>query len=250
MRPSLAALFACSLRSLPIAPRGRLELESVQAGALSNNGIGFLLGGGRPAEYTPAMRSVAYVRVSTSGQDTEAQRQAIAAAAAARGDEIARWYDERAGAGSTQRAELRQLRADVRAGQVQRVYVFRLDRLARSGVRDTFHVLEELKVYGCSFVSVADGLPDVAGPWGDVVIAVLAAAAEIELEALRKRLAVARAKLEKEGRKWGRPPRLTRADYPKLLQLAAEGYTVRRIAMAIKVPRSTVAKHLAAARAA
>lgn len=211
--------------------------------------MGFLLGGGRPAEYTPAMRSVAYVRVSTSGQDTEAQRQAIAAAAAARGDEIAQWYDERAGAGSTQRAELRQLRADVRAGQVQRVYVFRLDRLARSGVRDTFQVLEEFRQCGCSFVTVADGLPDVAGPWGDVVIAVLAAAAEIELEALRKRLAVARAKLEKEGRKWGRPARFTRRERARLLEMAESGMTVRKISMSVKASRSTVADALARARA-
>lgn len=195
------------------------------------------------------MRSVAYLRVSTSGQDTGAQRSAIEAAAAARGDVIAEWFEETAGASSLRRAELRRLRAAVTAGTVARVYVWRLDRLARSGVADTFRVLDQLRAYHCALVTVADGLPATDGPWGDVVIAVLAAAAEIELTALRERLKVARARCEREGRKWGRPPRLTRADWPQLLELAARGYTVRRMAMALKVPRSTVGRALAQARA-
>lgn len=197
------------------------------------------------------VRCVAYIRVSTSSQDTAAQRAAIEAAAAARGDRIAEWYDETRGASTLQRRPaLKRMRAAVTAGQVARVYVWRLDRLARSGVADTFRVIDQLRAYDCTLVTVADGLPATDGPWGDVVIAVLAAAAEIELTALRERLKVARVRCEREGRKWGRPPRLTRADWPKLLELADRGYTVRRIAMALKVPRSTVARALAQAKEA
>jgi DNA invertase Pin-like site-specific DNA recombinase len=195
------------------------------------------------------MRTVAYLRVSTSAQDTGAQRAAIEAAAAARGDSIAEWFDEVRGAHTLRRPELKRLRASVIAGQVGRVYVFRLDRLARSGVADTFRLLDQFRAYNCALVTVADGMPAMEGPWGDVVIAVLAAAAEIELGALRERLRVARIRCEREGRKWGRPPRLTRADWPRLLELKAQGYTVRKIAMAIKVPRTTVQRALTQARA-
>lgn len=196
-----------------------------------------------------SMRCVAYVRVSTLSQDTTAQRAAIESAAAARGDEIAEWYAEHASAGTTRRPELGRLRAAVTGGHVARVYVFRLDRLARSGVADTFRLIDHFRAHGCALVTVADGLPALDGPWGDVVVAVLAAAAQIELEALKERLRVARKRVEREGRRWGRPPRLTAHDWPRLLELADRGYTVRKIAMAVKVPRSTVARALKEARA-
>ncbi len=38
------------------------------------------------------------------------------------------------------RTELERLRREVRAGRVSRLYLFRLDRLSRSGIRDTFEV--------------------------------------------------------------------------------------------------------------
>lgn len=195
------------------------------------------------------MHCVAYVRVSTSSQDTTAQRSAIEAAAAARGDAIAEWYAECASAGTTRRPELRRLRAAVTGGHVARVYVFRLDRLARSGVADTFRLIDEFRAHGCALVTVADGLPALDGPWGDVVVAVLAAAAQIELEALKERLRVARVRCEREGRKWGRPLRLTPSDWPRLLELQSRGYSVRKMSMALKVPRSTVARALKEARA-
>ena len=192
--------------------------------------------------------AVGYVRVSTSSQDTKAQRAAIREAAKARGDSIAEWYQEVRGAGTMQRGELQRLREAVRTGTVARVYIFRLDRLARSGVADTFRVIDEFRTYNCALVTVADGMPATDSPWGDVVIAVLAAAAEIELVALRERLRVARSKCEAEGRKWGRPARLDQSDWPKLLELEKRGFSVRRMAMSLKCPRTTVARALAAAR--
>jgi DNA invertase Pin-like site-specific DNA recombinase len=196
------------------------------------------------------MRSVGYLRVSTSGQDTAAQRAAIEASAESRGDVIAEWFEEVRGGHTVRRPELARLRAAVVAGGVARVYVFRLDRLARSGVADTFRVLDQFRAYRCALVTVADGLPATDSPWGDVVIAVLAAAAQIETDALRERLRVARIRCEAEGRKWGRPRRLTPGDLAKLGELKARGYSQRKIAMAMKVPRTTIARALRARAAA
>jgi DNA invertase Pin-like site-specific DNA recombinase len=82
--------------------------------------------------------AAAYVRVSSRAQTLEMQKAAIVRASAARGDKIATWYAEKQSARTLARAELARLRADARAGAVRRLYVFRLDRLARSGIRDTF----------------------------------------------------------------------------------------------------------------
>jgi len=171
------------------------------------------------------------------------QRTSIARAAKARGDEIGTWYTERVSAQHLQRPELDRLRADARAGHVRKLYVWRLDRLARSGIRDTLQLLEELRHHGCEVVSISDGF-DLSGPAADVVLAVLAWAAKMELVAIHERLDAARERARVEGRAWGRPKRMIAADVAKARAMQASGKSLREIAVALKVPRPTVARAL------
>jgi len=92
--------------------------------------------------------ATAYIRVSSRTQDHGMQRAAIERAAAARGDTIGAWYAEKRSGKTITRPELDRLRADARAGSVRRVYVFRLDRLTRSGIRDTLEVVEGFRGHG------------------------------------------------------------------------------------------------------
>ena len=105
----------------------------------------------------PEMRAAAYLRVSSKAQTLDMQRSAILRAAKARGDTIHAWYSEKQSAKTLARPALSRLRADARAGQVRRLYIYRLDRLARSGIRDTFEVVEELRAAGCELVTVTVG---------------------------------------------------------------------------------------------
>src|SRR5689334_7706679 len=98
------------------------------------------------------METVAYVRVSSKAQDHKSQRAELERVAKARGDTIGRWYAEKMTAAALARPALEQLRADARAGKIRRVYVYRLDRLTRSGIRDTFEVVEELRQAGAQLV--------------------------------------------------------------------------------------------------
>lgn len=193
------------------------------------------------------MKVVAYVRVSSRAQDLGMQKAALEKAAAARGDAIEEWFSEKRSGKLLARPELDRLRASVRAGKVKRLYVFRLDRLARSGIRDTFEVVEELRTNRAEIVSVSDGFA-LEGPAAEVVLAVLAWAAKMERLAINERIAAARDRMEAEGRPWGRPPRLSKADCVRIRGLQNEGRSIREIAMAVKVPRSTVARALAKAR--
>jgi DNA invertase Pin-like site-specific DNA recombinase len=195
------------------------------------------------------MTTAAYVRVSSKAQDLATQRAAIERAAAARSDAITTWYAEKRSARTIAREELSRLRSEVRAGKVRKLYVFKLDRLARSGIRDTFEVVEELRAHGCDLVTVADGF-DLNGPAAEVVLAVMAWAAKMERLAINERISAARARLEAEGRPWGRPRRLTPAQVAAIRADKAAGRTVREIAQARKVPRSTVARALDHAGAA
>jgi site-specific DNA recombinase len=190
------------------------------------------------------MTAAAYIRVSSRTQSHAMQRSAIEHAAASRGDAIATWHAERLSGKSLARPELERLRAAVRAGTVRKVYVYRLDRLARSGIRDTLEIVEELRTAGCTLVTIADGF-DLTGPAADVVLAVLAWAAQAERLAINERISAARERLAREGRPWGRPPRLTTTAVERARALRREGRSVRGIAVAMKVPKSTVARALA-----
>lgn len=193
--------------------------------------------------YLRDMKCAAYVRVSSPSQDLGSQRDAILRAAKARGDAIVDWYVEKRSASKLQRAELALLRADVQAGKVRKLYVFRIDRLSRSGIRDMFEVVEELTHHGCTIATVADAF-SVEGPHATYVLAVLALCAQMEREALGERISAARVKVEASGGRWGRPRTVDPGTRQKAKQLKADGKTIRQISAALKVPRSTLARAL------
>jgi DNA invertase Pin-like site-specific DNA recombinase len=186
----------------------------------------------------------AYIRVSTRAQDYGAQRDAIERAAGARGHEVTHWYAEKANASTAKRVELERMREDVRAGLVRTLYVFRVDRLSRRGIRDTLAIVEELRSAGCELVTIADGFA-VDGPAGEVVLAVMAWAAKMETLALRERISAARTRIEERGGAWGRPRRMDPKTVEQARARAARGETVRQISGALKVPRATVWRALA-----
>jgi DNA invertase Pin-like site-specific DNA recombinase len=191
--------------------------------------------------------AAAYLRVSTTQQDWKLQRDAVTRAAAARGDRISKrlWFEEKQSGRSIERPVLQKLRDAVRAGVVGRLYVFRIDRLTRSGIRDTLGLVEEFRRGGAELVTISDGF-DLTGPGAEIVLAVLAWAAQMERNAIGERIKAARVRIEAKGGRWGRP----RAIDPGTLQHARDlqdkkGYTLREIAVSLKVSRSTLSDALA-----
>lgn len=182
-----------------------------------------------------------YVRVSSKSQDLVMQTTAIDRVAAARGDVIERRYAEKFTGRVMDRVELNRLREDAKAGYIKRLYVYRLDRLTRSGIRDTFDLIEELRRHGVELVSISDGF-DMNGPAAEIILAVLSWAAKMERIAINERISAARARFEAEGRRWGRPKRKINLEQARALQ--KQGRTLREIAIAIKVPRATLARAL------
>lgn len=198
------------------------------------------------------MTTAAYIRVSSKGQDHAMQRLAIERAAAARGEPVGEWYAEKKTARTMDRPELARLLADVRARKLSRVYVWRLDRLTRTGIRDTLDTVEEFRTLGVELVNLADGFnvpaPGVEGSAAKVaelILSILAWAAEMELLTRRERISARRELAEERGEAWGRPSRLNRYDREAIQARREAGETVRAIAAALKVPRSTVARVLA-----
>lgn len=184
----------------------------------------------------------AYVRVSTASQDLAMQRVAISRTCKARGVKIDAWYAEKTG-GAGARPELDRLRADVRAGKVKRIMVWRLDRLSRGGIIEVLTLVRDLKECRCELESLSDGFRT-DGPASDLVLACLASFAEMERAAIRARLEEARAALEADGGSWGRPRAVDRTTHARIHALKKAGRTVRQIAIALKIPKSTVQTYL------
>jgi DNA invertase Pin-like site-specific DNA recombinase len=189
----------------------------------------------------------AYVRVSSKAQSYDTQVHAIREEARLRGDAVTTLLEEKQSARTMDRPKLGELRAAVRAGHVRKLYVFKLDRLCRTGVADTFALVEELRKAGVELVAVADRLTIKTGSddlTSEVLVFALGLAAKLERAATNDRIAAARVRLAAEGRSWGRPSRIP-AFEDKLRALSKEGRSVRSIAMALGLPRATVQRAIA-----
>lgn len=192
------------------------------------------------------MKACAYVRVSSGSQSTAMQRARIRAISKARGDTIAQWFSEKASGDKDERPELARVRELARQGKIRKLYVYKLDRVSRSGARHMLNVLNEFRSYGCALVSCDDPYNLDDGPVRELVVAVLASVAAMELIAIRERQAAARAR----STTWGRPRRLTERNLKQIRELRRQRnlwggqMTVREIAVKLKIPKSTVARAL------
>lgn len=189
------------------------------------------------------MSVAAYLRVSSRSQSIETQRATIERVAKNRGDTVTQWFSEAESGRKLDRPALTRLRSCVREGQFSRVYVFRLDRLTRSGIRDTLTVVEEFQERGCQLVSIADPF-DLTSPVASVVLAVLAWAAEQERRAIGDRVHEARKRIEAKGGAWGRPKALSDGQIRRAAALVADGRSVRSVAFQMGLCRSTLIRAL------
>ena len=177
---------------------------------------------------------IGYARVSTTGQDLTAQRNALQAL----GVDPDRVYVDHGLTGTTRaRPGLREALAACRAGDT--LVVTKLDRLARS-LPDARDIADELTTRRVK-LALGSSVHDPTDPVGRLLFNVLAMVAEFESDLIKMRtregLAVARA----AGRLRGRKPKLTPRQEAHLVELyRAGGRTTTDLAHLFGVGRSTV----------
>lgn len=186
------------------------------------------------------MAKALYVRTSTSDQDGAAQLFALRRAAAGRGWlDVVEFVDLGHSGTKARRPALDQLREAARAGSVDEVLVFALDRLGRS-LRDLLLLLDDLSAAGCAVVSLRESI-DLATSTGRLMMQMVGALAEFErgliVERVKSGLSRAAVEGTRSGRAIGRPRRAVDADAVR--RLRAEGRSWRAVAVALKVPMAT-----------
>ena len=179
----------------------------------------------------PVLRG--YARVSTDGQALAPQVEQLRAAGAVK------VYRETASGAKRDRAQLAKLLKEVQPGDV--VLVTRLDRLARS-TRDLLNVLGALAEKGAMFRSLADPWADTTTPHGRLMLTVLAGLAEFERELIRARTGEGRERARKEGRKMGRPHKLTPHQQREARDRHDQGESLSSIARSYNVHHATIGR--------
>jgi site-specific DNA recombinase len=163
----------------------------------------------------PRLRCAAYTRTSTEeGLDSEfnsldAQREAAEAYITSQRQEgwgmLTTPYDDGGHSGATlERPALQRLLADVEAGKIDVVVVYKVDRLTRS-LLDFARLIEVLDRHGVSFVSVTQPI-NTATPTGRLMLNVLLSFAEFEREVIAERIRDKVAATKKKGKYCGGTP--------------------------------------------
>jgi site-specific DNA recombinase len=185
------------------------------------------------------IRCAIYTRKSSEeGLDQEfnslqAQREACAAFIASQRHEgwvcLATRYDDGGFSGATMdRPALRQLLADIAAGRVDTIVVYKIDRLTRS-LADFAKIVEILDARGASFVSVTQQF-NTTTSMGRLTLNILLSFAQFEREVIGERIRDKIAASKRKGM-WmgGSPPLGYRAQDGKLLVIECEAEIVRAI---------------------
>ena len=100
---------------------------------------------------------------------------------------------------NTDRPALQLLISDVKAKRINKVIVYKLDRLSRSQ-KDTLMLIEDIFLSnGCDFVSMSENF-DTSTPLGKAMIGVLAVFAQLEREQIKERMTMGREARAKQGK--------------------------------------------------
>nr|WP_302667024.1 recombinase family protein [uncultured Agathobaculum sp.] len=128
-----------------------------------------------------------YLRVSTEAQADEgyslaAQAEKLEAYCRMKGIAAFQRYVDGGFSGSNlTRPAITELVETIRAGRVERVVVYKLDRLSRSQ-KDTLYLIEDVFLpHGVDFVSINENI-DTGSPYGRAMIGILSAFAQLERE--------------------------------------------------------------------
>lgn len=190
------------------------------------------------------MKVALYARTSTAdgSQDMDLQLDDLEKKAAERGWTIVSTHTDTMSGSTSSRPGLDALLADVDAGKVELVVVWKLDRLGRS-MRHLLETLDRFTKAGVGFVSIRNDGIDTTTPAGRLMLHMLAAFSEFEREMIRERVQAGMDRIKRTGRtKSGRPPGRPRRpiDVAKVAELREAGKTWRTIAMSVGAPVRTI----------
>jgi len=182
-------------------------------------------------------RVALYARVSTTDQSTDSQLLDLRRYVSERSWQSYKEYvDEGISGTKDSRPALNELMNDAKKRRFDVVLVWRFDRFARS-TKHLILALEEFKNLGIDFVSYQENI-DTSSPLGSAIFTIISAVAQLERDIIAERVKAGLRRARENGKKLGRPS--AQVDVEKVLQMRAEGLSLRAIAKETGVSRTTV----------
>lgn len=185
--------------------------------------------------YGAAMAVFGYGRVSTAEQTADNQRLEIERA----GYAVEYWFaDVVSGkAHASQRAQFSAMQAKLRKKDT--VVVSKLDRLGRDAP-DVLTTIKTLAGLGVEVVVLQLGKLDLTSPAGKLMLAMLAAVAEMERDLIVERTQAGLARAKADGKVLGRPSKTTPEQREAMTRGYASKQSISALAKLYGVSRSTV----------
>jgi DNA invertase Pin-like site-specific DNA recombinase len=190
-----------------------------------------------------ARRAAVYLRVSTDKQTAGNQVEEVTRLVLSRGYEPV-VYEEVESAAKA-RPVFDAMMNDVRAGRVQAVAVWALDRLQRS-MTGAIQTVLECDRLGVPVMSVREGWLDTSGPVRPLLVAIFGWVAEQERTRLIERTRAGLERARREGKRLGRP-KASPLKLAAAVERVRAGASIREAAKAAGVNRETVRRAVLAA---
>ncbi len=160
---------------------------------------------------TNPLRAALYPRVSTVeqarfGYSLPAQEDKLREYANYKGYEIVKVYKDELSGKNLERPEIRALISDIKAGKIDIVIIYKLDRLSRK-VKDVLTLVELFEKYNVTLYSLTENI-DVSSPFGRAALKMSATFSELERETIIERMLFGKEQRNKQGLLMynGRPP--------------------------------------------
>jgi DNA invertase Pin-like site-specific DNA recombinase len=181
-----------------------------------------------------------YIRVSTIGQDHAAQMPDLERWVAAHDGSVI-WYKDKFTGKRMDRPGMGKLMQNLQAGKVERIVVWRLDRLGRTakGLCELFDDLHERKI---DLVSIKDGF-SLNTPAGRLHARILASVAEYETEVRAERVMAGQAAARANGKRWGGSDRgrlVKVTEEQRDMILKSKGESIAKLSRTLGLSRPTI----------
>lgn len=174
---------------------------------------------------------IGYVRVSTSDQNVENQKQQITEA----GYSVNRWFSDEAVSGAVKASDrpgFGELLSYVREGDT--LIVIAIDRLGRNTI-DVLSTVEKLQNKGVKIVSLREGF-DLSTPVGKAMLTMMAGLASLEKDLIAERRTAGIKRAQLEGKHCGRP---IKATVEQVRELLAQGLAPAAVQDRLAISKAT-----------
>lgn len=184
------------------------------------------------------MRKIAYIRVSSEGQNTARQKKALREAGCTIG------YEEKVSGASMERPQLKQLLEDLQEGDT--VYVHEISRLSRS-TKDLLEIIEQIKNKGAGLKSINETWLDTSSdnPMNEFLLTIFSGLVQFERGMIKQRQKEGIAIAKAEGKFKGRKAELVEGGkeerrLQEIIKAYKEGKSIRHIREVYKVGTGTL----------